>query len=203
MRRIGRIARLLMLAASLFTLGWADSFEGIRAAAGKIESIEADFVQEKHMRILAAPLIAKGHLVYRSPDSLRWEYLNPVQSVLLMSGGVSRRFIQSDQEWREDSGAELKSMAFVFQEIAGWLNGRFDDNPLFKASLMPGNKIVLTPRGNGMDQFIQRIEMVMGDTPGLMKEVLIFESADSFTRLRFIAPQLNQPLADAVFEKVQ
>ena len=46
-----------MIVASFFTLGWADSFEGIRAAAEKIHSLEADFVQEKHMRILARPLI--------------------------------------------------------------------------------------------------------------------------------------------------
>jgi len=203
MNRIGRSACLLMIVASFFTLGWADSFEGIRAEAGKIHSLEADFVQEKHMRILARPLIAKGHLTYRSPDSLRWEYRDPLQSVLLMHGGVSQRFIQSDQEWREDSGAEIKSMNFVFQEISNWLSGRFDENPLFNASLMPGNKIILTPKGNGMDQFIQRIEMVMADEPGVMKEVLIFESADSFTRFRFISPRLNQPLSDAVFQKVQ
>jgi hypothetical protein len=203
MSRIGRIACLLMIVASLFTLGWANSFEGIQAAAGKIHSLEADFVQEKHMRILAAPLIARGHMIFRSPDSLRWEYRYPMQSILLMHGGVSRRFIQSDQGWRDDPGAELKSMNFVFQEISNWLNGRFDENPLFKASLMPGNKIVLTPKGNGVDQFIQRIEMVMADEPGLMKEVLIYESADSFTRFSFIAPQLNQPLAEAVFEKVE
>jgi hypothetical protein len=203
MSRTGKIPCLLMIVVSFFTLGWADSFEGIRAAAGKIYSLEADFVQEKHMRILARPLIANGHLTYRSPDSLRWEYRHPMQSVLLMHGGGSRRFIQSDQGWREDAGAELKSMNFVFQEISNWLNGRFDENPLFNASLMPGNKIVLTPKGNGMDQFIQRIEMVMADEPGVMKEVLIYESADSFTRFSFITPQLNQPLSGTVFQKVQ
>ncbi|MFH0727450.1 MAG: outer membrane lipoprotein carrier protein LolA [Pseudomonadota bacterium] len=203
MSRMGRIACLLMIVASFFTLGWADSFEGIQAAAGKIHSLEADFVQEKHMRILAVPLIARGHLIFRSPDSLRWEYRHPMQSVLLMHGGISRRFIRSDQGWREDAGAELNSMNFVFQEISNWLKGRFDENPLFTATLMPGNKIVLTPKGNGMDQFIQRVEMVMADEPGLMKEVLVFESADSFTRFSFVNPQLNQPLAETVFEKAQ
>lgn len=194
---------LLIIAASFFTLGWADSFEGIRAAAGMIHSLEADFVQEKHMPILARPLIARGHFVYRSPASLRWEYREPMQSVLLMHKGDVHRFIGSDTGWREETGAELKAMDFVFQEISNWLNGRFDDNPLFTASLMPGGRIVLTPKGKGMDQFIQRIEMVMAEEPGIMKEVLIYESAESFTRFSFIAPQLNPSLSEAVFEKVQ
>lgn len=41
------------------------------------------------MRILAAPLIARGHMIFRSPDSLRWEYRYPMQSILLMHGGES------------------------------------------------------------------------------------------------------------------
>jgi hypothetical protein len=194
---------LLLIAVSFFTLGWTDSFEGIRAAAGQIHSLEADFVQEKHMRILARPLIARGHFIYQAPASLRWEYREPMQSVLLMHQGNVHRFIGSDTGWREETGAQLKAMDFVFQEISNWLNGRFEDNPLFNASLVPGGRIVLTPKGKGMDQFIQRIEMVMADEPGIMKEVLIFESADSFTRFRFISPQLNPSLSEAVFEKVQ
>lgn len=203
MNRIKKIATFLMMAASFFTLGWADSFQGIRAAAGRIHSLEADFVQEKHMKILARPLIARGRFLYRSPASLRWEYHEPMQSVFLMHKGDVHRFLQSDTGWREETGAELRAMDFVFQEISNWLNGRFDENPLFTASLMPGNRIVLTPKGNGMDQFIQRIEMVMAEEPGLMKEVLIFESDDSFTRFCFIAPRLNPTLVEAVFEKVQ
>jgi hypothetical protein len=194
---------LLIIAVSFFTLGWADSFEGIRVAAGKIHSLEADFVQEKHMPILARPLIARGRFIYQSPASLRWEYREPMQSMLLMHKGNVHRYIGSDTGWREEAGAELKAMDFVFQEISNWLNGRFDDNPLFSASLMPGGRIVLTPKGKGMDQFIQRIEMVMAEDPGIMKEVLIYESADCFTRFSFIAPRLNPLLSEAVFEKVQ
>lgn len=194
---------LLLIAASFFTLGWADSFEGIRAAAENIHSLKADFIQEKHMSILARPLIARGHFIYQNPASLRWEYREPMKSVLLMQKGDVHRYIGSDTGWREEGGAELKAMDFVFQEISNWLNGRFEDNPLFNASLMPGGRIELTPKGKGMDQFIQRIEMVMAEEPGIMKEVIIFESADSFTRFRFIAPQLNPSLSEAVFEKVQ
>jgi outer membrane lipoprotein-sorting protein len=198
-----KIITPLLIIASLLTIAWTDSFEGIRAAAGKIESIEADFVQEKHMRILARPLISKGHFVYKTPASLRWEYRHPMQRVMLMHNGNVRRFLHSEKGWEEDTANNPQAMDFVLQEISRWLNGRFDENPMFKASLAPGNKIVLTPKESGMDQFIQRIEMIMADQPGIMKEVLIFESADSYTRFKFITPKINQPLAEAVFQKVQ
>ena len=198
-----KFINLLLIIASLLTIAWSDSFEGIRAAAGKIQSIESDFVQEKHMRILARPLVSKGHFVYKTPASLRWEYHEPMQRVMLMHKGAVRRFIQTKGEWAEDTASHLQSMDFVLQEISNWLNGRFDENPLFKATLASNNRIVLKPKKSGMDQFIQRIEMVMSDQPGVMKEVLIFENEASYTRFQFISPIINQAFAEAVFQKVQ
>ncbi len=192
-----------MLIAAVFSLGWADSFEGIRAAAGKIKSVRANFVQEKHMPILVRPLVSKGHFIFQAPGSLRWEYHQPVLSVLLMHKGEVRRFIQSQKGLVEDTAGNLQSMDFVLQEIAKWLNGRFDENPMFEASLVPGNKIVLTPKNQDMDQFIQRIELVMDDQPGVMKEVAIYESADSYTRFKFIDSQLNLAIPEAEFQKVK
>ena len=38
----------LLVAAGL-CLGWADTWDGIKAAAGKVTAISAEFTQEKHM----------------------------------------------------------------------------------------------------------------------------------------------------------
>ena len=64
---------VLLIAASVLCLGWADTFEEIQAAAGKVTSLQARFVQEKHLPILTRPLVAKGYFVFQGPDSLRWE----------------------------------------------------------------------------------------------------------------------------------
>ena len=74
---------MLLIGASMLCLGWADSFEGIQAAAGNVTSLQSRFVQEKHLPILTRPLVAKGNFVFQGPDSLRWEYETPVRSVLL------------------------------------------------------------------------------------------------------------------------
>jgi outer membrane lipoprotein-sorting protein len=185
------------------TAGTAGSLAEIRAAAGQIKSIQGDFIQEKQMPILAHPLVARGYFAYQQPDSLRWEYREPLRSVLLLHDGEAHRFIQSDAGWQEDNEASMQSMDFILQEIAKWLNGRFDDNALFNVALEPGGKIVMTPKDKGMGQFIQRIELVMDHRPGIIKEAIIFESADSFTRFTFIDPKINEPVAPAEFQKVQ
>jgi outer membrane lipoprotein-sorting protein len=196
------LAVLLLLAAGM-CLGWADTWEGIRAAAATVNAVQADFVQEKHLPILAKPLVSTGRLYYRRPDALRWEYTAPVKSVLLMQGGEARRFVQSDQGLVEDAGVRMQAMQFVMPEISGWLSGRFQDNPLFEASLSGTNRILLVPKDEGMARFIQRIELVMAKTPGVIEEVLIYESADSFTRMVFSNTQVNPNLDDRLFQDPQ
>jgi outer membrane lipoprotein-sorting protein len=181
----------------------AGSLAEYRAAAERITSVQGDFIQEKQMPILAHPLVAHGYFAYQRPASLRWEYRQPMRSVLLLHNGEAHRFVLSDAGWQEDSQAEMQSMDFILQQIAKWLNGRFEDNPLFNVTLKSGNKIVMTPKDKAMDQFIQRIELVMADRPGIIKEVIIFENTDSFTRFIFVDPKINEPVAPAEFQKVQ
>jgi hypothetical protein len=194
---------VLLISAACMCLGWADTFEGIQAAAAKVTSVQARFVQEKHLPILKHPLIAKGYFMFRGPDSLRWEYREPVRSVLLMHNGRTQRYIEADGEMKEDASARLQTMNLVSEQITNWLSGRFDRNSLFDAALMPGGKIVMTPRNEQMHQFILRMEMQMGDQPGVMKEVVIFESETAFTRFTFIDPLINQPISDSKFQQAR
>lgn len=194
---------MLLIAAACLCLGWADTFEGIQAAAAKVTSVQARFVQEKHLPILKHPLVAKGYFMFQGPDSLRWEYREPVRSVLLMHNGRTRRYIEVDGNMKEDTAARLQTMNLVSEQITNWLSGRFDRNSLFEAALMPGGKIVMTPRNEQMHQFILRMEMQMGDQPGVMKEVVIFESETAFTRFTFIDPIINKPISESRFQQVQ
>ena len=166
-------------------LGWADSWEGLKTAAGTVTSVKAEFTQEKHMKILARPLVSEGILYFQGPDSLRWEYTHPVRSILLLHKGKTRRFVQKNGSLVEDASANLQSMQVVVQEITQWLNGRFDDNPVFAARLEPGRKIVMVPRDESFARFIRRIEIFLSDRPAVIKSVMIFESEDSFTKLDF------------------
>jgi len=184
-------------------LGWADSWEGLKSSAGTVTSVRAGFTQEKHMKILTRPLVSEGVLFFQGPDSLRWEYKHPVQSILLLHNGNTRRFFKKSGSLVEDASANLQSMQVVVQEITQWLNGRFDDNPMFAARLEPGRKIVMVPRDESFTRLIQRIEVLLSDRPAVIKSVTIFESEDSFTRLVFKDVILNQKLDDALFRKVR
>ncbi len=102
----------------------------------------------------------------------------------------------------EDSSANLQAMGFVLKEITMWLNGRFDENPQFTATLKAGHKILLLPKEKSFSMMIQKIELMLSNTPGIIKSVIIYESDNSFTKLVFKKSILNGKIDDSMFRKI-
>ena len=195
-------AYAVILASAGLGLGWADNWDDIKAGAGKVTSISAEFTQEKHMKILVRPLISKGVFYFQAPHSLRWEYRSPIQSILLTHNGKTKRYIRKKGKVIEDAGVDLPAVQVVLHEITQWLNGRFDENPAFIPHLEAGPKIVLRPKEKSLAKMIQRIEPVLTDRVGIIKSVTIFEGEDSFTKIEFTNMMLNPPLPDTLFLKI-
>jgi outer membrane lipoprotein carrier protein len=189
----------VLIATSCLTIGWADNWDQIKSAAGQVHTVKCDFIQEKHMKILANPLISKGVFYFKVPGSLRWEYESPIKSILLMHNGKTKRFIMKDDRFIEDNSANLQAMGFVLNEITMWLNGRFDENPRFTATLKAGHKIFLLPKEKSFSMMIQKIELTLSNRPGIIKSVTIFENENSFTKLVFKKSILNDTIDDSMF----
>jgi outer membrane lipoprotein-sorting protein len=202
MKKINNFNMLLMLATVLVSfifVGWSKDWDRLRKDAGQINTLRADFVQEKHLQILSRPLISKGVFYYEAPGSLRWEYQSPIRSILLMHEGRVTRYIWGENGFRRDSGLSLQAMQIVLQEITKWLGGHFDDNPDFTPSLEPGRKIVLTPKKKAFSSIIKNIELIFSNRPGVINSVTIYEGEKSFTRIIFKNVRVNEVLKETVF----
>jgi outer membrane lipoprotein-sorting protein len=193
---------IAVLAAGCLLIGWGSNWEELKSAAASVTSLSADFVQEKHMQILARPLVSSGTFYFQSPSSLRWEYRAPVRTILLMHDNRTERYVDTGQGLTKETGAGLQAMQIVLEQISQWLGGRFDENPMFTASLEPGPKIVLTPKETSFSRMIHHIDLVLSERPGIIDSVFIYESEDSFTKLVFKNAVLNQPIDAALFRKV-
>lgn len=188
---------------AFFCVGWAGSWDELETTAGTITSVQADFVQEKHLAILAGPLVSHGVFYYQAPGSLRWEYSRPVKSMLLMHAGKIRRFVKGTDGFQEETSGGLEAMQVIMEQITFWLKGRFDESSMFDARLDTPGLITLTPREDALRAIIQSIEIRMTRQPGIIKEVVIHESRDAYTRMRFSNTILNEHVDDAVFRKIQ
>lgn len=200
---ISLLSAVFLLAGALLSLGWTTSWESIQTAADRVTAVKADFTQEKHLPILKKPLVSTGSFAYQAPGNLRWEYLQPVRSILLTYKGETRRFLESDGQLVPDQSAGLAAMSVVMDQITAWLRGRFADNPMFAAQLAAGGKIILTPTAEGMAKLIQKIELQLAAQPGAIDTVTIFEDENAFTRLIFQNLSLNPALNEALFREAE
>jgi outer membrane lipoprotein-sorting protein len=182
--------------------GGADSWESIQKESAKIKSIKAQFTQSKHLKILARPLVSKGRFYFQSPDSVRWEYVSPVKSILLMNRDGIRRYTQGSRGLVEDASGSLQSMHVILKEIGQWTKGQFTANEHFTAILKKGREpmIIMTPREKGLAAMISRIVITLSsDRPGILKSVKIYENEGSHTLFEFSDVQINEKIAESLF----
>jgi outer membrane lipoprotein-sorting protein len=184
---------------SLLVVGWSDSWQAIESELKNVTSIQAEFVQEKHLKILVKPLISRGKFIFKVPGSLRWEYQSPIENILIMHQGQVQRWVKKGSKLAADTGTPIEIMDIVMEEIAQWLQGRFLDNPNFSASRIESNQIQLTPVNAAMAPIIQGIVIQLSAVPGAIDSVTIFESPDNFTRIMFKRVRLNQPIDEGIF----
>ncbi|HDZ90397.1 MAG TPA: outer membrane lipoprotein carrier protein LolA [Deltaproteobacteria bacterium] len=200
MKRINTVLAIAILLVSLISSGWSGDWDRLRREAEEIKTIQADFVQEKHLEILSRPLVSRGLFRYRAPGSLRWEYTSPIKNILIMHEGWVSRYTWVKEGFRKDSGLGLQAMQVVMEEMGMWMGGRFTDNPAFTASLGPGRKIVLTPGKKALSSIIHKIELILSDRPGVIESVMIYEGERSFTRIVFQNVKVNGKIEDKVFQ---
>lgn len=96
MRRMSRPLRSLRVAGALLlcpghaaVAGAADADALLGrwlAAQTNVTSWSADFVQTRHLKALAQPLTASGHVWFVAPDRFRWELGQPPRSIALRVG---------------------------------------------------------------------------------------------------------------------
>ncbi len=166
-----------------------------------IRSVQADFVQEKHLAILAHPIVSTGRFTFKAPVSLRWEYFTPVHTVLLMDDGRTRKYVSQNGEFVEEHGMGVDSMQIVLQEITGWLDGEINDTPTFIAEPEKDGYIILRPRDQALARIVSRIELKLMGTSGLMESVTLYEGPESFTRMVFAEAVLNEAILPSVFRQ--
>jgi outer membrane lipoprotein-sorting protein len=149
----------------------AQDWTSFKEASRNIRSVKADFLQKRFLQILTKPLLSEGKLFFYVPDSVRWEYLNPLRSVMLQKGSTIQVY-------------------------------NFSDGKVFKHTYSPGPpaRIILVPR-EGVNRFIQRIEIVLSMRPGVIDRVEIEEPGDSRTSIEFRNVEINSRISPEVFEK--
>ncbi len=165
------------------TVDAPDDWKVWRDASGQIQSIQATFVQTKHLPSLQQPLVSKGRFYFQAPDFLRWEYMEPIEVVTLVQGDRVKRLIKRDEVFAVDRGSAQETLRRIMKNMARWMRCEFENDPDFSVSYEKPNTIVLTPTRKVITRYIQSVQIERAKTPGVIRSVQIQEGKNTFTRI--------------------
>lgn len=171
----------------------------VEEQAKKIKSFQCKFIQERHLAIFSKPLCFHGTLFLVRPDRLRWEFVSPLRSVLILNkkkglkcddSVVSRKFdLQSDPVMHQAA-----------RQLWAWLDGAYTRlQQEYDMTLVGPETLQLHPKVRQLQKVVNTIEIKFDKTLQPAR-VEIMETDGSRTVIAFYDYLLNIDPAESLFE---
>lgn len=167
--------------------------------AGRIETIQSNFIQHKHLEILDETIISKGAFWFKKENNLRWAYEEPFEYVIVIHDG---RFLIRDGE--QVSAYEIESnpaFAEINNLIVDMVRGNITEEK-FEMTAFENSRqyqVRLIPKDNAIREMISTMEIFFNKSDQSVEEVIMKESEKDYTVIKFIDKKINEPVEDPVF----
>lgn len=135
-----------------------------------INSLTADFEQEKQSQLFVEAQHSTGVLEYRAPDYLRWEYVSPQSLIWEIEG---------------ETGNVNKQIVNMLMLIKQCVKGDFEAAKTSFNVAQEGELVTLIPKKREMQRFFRKIDIRLNTETGIAKQVVIYEANDDCTTIRF------------------
>ena len=183
----------------------AKSPEAVRQAFTKanetIKSFESDFKQSKELSFMNKPLISTGKFYYQKDDRLRWEYIDPIQYIMLINGEQVR--IKEDGGVKNYSSAVNEIFKTVKEIILGCISGDILNNPEYAASYFENAEfyeVSLQPKKKELQGFMKEVHIYINRSENTLHHLVLVDGAGDKTTIDFLNPMLNQAIPASIFE---
>ena len=184
--------------------GYATAQELVAAVTERalaVNTLSCDVVQEKHLAMLARPVVFTGRMSVKRPDKLRWEFVKPIPSVFIINGSRILR-CSPDMAPAEFDIASNPVMKQAAVQMLAWVGGDFKSLAgMFRISLSSeGTGLVLVPKEMQMSAGITRITVMFDPATLRPATVRIDEQAGDWTRIVLTNYRINRVMDRGLFE---
>jgi outer membrane lipoprotein-sorting protein len=175
--------------------------EKIRKVSENTQSIQSDFIQEKHLTMLEEVLISNGRFLFRKDNDVRWEYVSPIDyTIVIYKGMFSIKDDKKVSEFDLDSNPLFRQ---INNMIVTAIRGDFVDNPEFGASFFENQKqylVKLVPENKQVAKMLAAIEIYFNRKELAVEQVRFIEHGDDYTKIIFKNRAINSAIPDKQFE---
>lgn len=174
----------------------------INQAASQLQTLQCDFVQTKHLKMLNDKLVSHGKMYYKKSDKLRWEYTTPYHYIFILNG--SRVLLKNEK--RNDIIDVNQNK--VFKEIARLMMNSvvgksLSDSRDFSSKISSSNSeliATLTPMRKDLKQMFKQISLYFSQSTSLVYKVILVEKNGDKTIIELKNAKKNEPVNTNVFK---
>ena len=182
----------------------AELLDDVQKRLLTVNTVEADFVQEKELAMLKNKLIIKGHFALEKPDRVIWNVKEPVKYAMSVRGDELK-------QWDEDTnkvqvmhlGCDPTFKA-ISEQINSWFMGDYRKLAAeYDVTVESENPLTLgfAPKGNSMvAKMLKQISVSFGREGKYIDTMVIRETAGSVTTLKYIDAKINEPIKKETWE---
>ena len=201
--RVGIAVAVLLAATAVSRAAEVDALLGrLDAQSRAVQSLAGDFTQKNRVKIFKQTVVSTGRFYFQRPRRIRWEYLSPDPSTLVLNGDTATLKTPGAAPQVFDLAHDAV-MRTVFDQLLLWMGGGPLDKAKADYDLSAGGtdgepSLVLVPKPGGpIARAFARIELRF-DSQLLLRGILLRESSGDEKELSFSKMQRNAKLpADA------
>ena len=175
--------------------------QAITQAASTMKTMQCDFTQTKHLKMLNDKMTSKGRMYYQQTNRLRWEYTSPYSYTFILND--DKVLLKNKQ--RNDVIDVNKNK--LFREIArimmnSVVGTSLTDDKSFKSTIATnGNEWIasLLPQRKDLKQLFQKIILHFSKKNAMVKQVELIERNGDKTVIELNNIRTNEKISADLF----
>jgi len=172
-----------------------------------VQTLKADFIQEKHLVVLEEPLVLKGTIFMQTPDHFSWIVREPLRYSMVIRGEVVHQWDEDTQRIQKMSLSKNPVFKTAIGQLRDWLSGAYGSMlGEYEVTILDMEPISLefVPRDTALArEVIDRVMVVFDRDEHYIRQIQILEKRGDRTVLTFVNTLLNSPIAPSAWKVKQ
>ncbi len=182
------------------------ALEGLSRDFSGLRTLRARFVQRKWLEILEEEAVSRGTLALELSSKIRWEYSEPIKTVLVVNGTRARRERTSRKGEVTSTSFDLKDepiAAATAEQVFLWVGGKTGEAEKSHALRLVSEKplrIAATPRDERVARVIVSVELGFSGDPAHLSRIVLNETSKTKTEIEFTDVERDLDLKADLFD---
>ena len=192
---------LSIVSISAQTLNEAQIRQRVNQATAAMKTMQCDFVQTKHLKMLNDVMVAHGKMYYLQNNKLRWEYTNPYAYIFVLNGDkVLLKNKQRNDVIDVNQNKLFREIARIM--MSSVVGNCLSDDKTFKTTIATSNGewiATLVPQRKDMRQMFQRIVLHFNPQRAVVSCVEMVEKNGDKTVINLKDIRTNETINAEIF----